>query len=367
VTRPRLPAALRRYWPEAALLVFVLVCLATMPLVPSWEAVPFHLVYVSVTIVYGIRLWPLRGVIVAASSVTLVLGLATVAAVAAGREGAAELIEVPLMSLMFMATFWHVRTRQRAAAAIAELADDRAAMIERERALFANASHELLTPLTIARGHLEVLGRGNVPIAATVSETRDVVIEELHRMEHLVLDLLAIGRLEAAPVETAKVDVGTVLDAVGRRWSRVADRRWTVSVSAGSGWIDEVALVHALDCILSNAVKYSARGDAIAFEASVDERCLVIAVDDEGCGIPEADLPRVFERFYRASGRTRRLRGSGLGLAIASQVVQAHGGAIDASRGRSGRGTRITLRLPVMRVAPSAAGALLRLPMPSPG
>ncbi len=121
------------------------------------ETVPFHFVYVSFTILYGFRAWRAGRVLLGITFVAISTGLMTLLAIHAGREDWAELTEVPLMTLMFLAMVFHVRRRQQATATAERLAVDLRESLDRQHRFVSDASHELLTPITIGRGHLEVL------------------------------------------------------------------------------------------------------------------------------------------------------------------------------------------------------------------
>jgi len=334
---------------------FCALCLAGMmflaaPLAP----IPFHFVYTAVTIVYGLRLWRLRGAITAALAVCVTTGGLTLYNVLLSNEPAPELIEVPLMTMMVLATIWHVRSRQKAAAVVAAVADERQRMIERERTFFANVTHDLMTPITVARGHAEILGRTGTPTPDELAETKQVIIDELKQIESMVGDLLLVGRLdEDHGLQKHPVDIEDLLEVVADRWSAVGERVWSIDVDApGTIPADGNTLAQALDNVIENAVSYTAPGDAITVRARAAGTTLTIEVLDTGVGIPEHALSHVFDRFYRADrGRSRATGGSGLGLAIVRDVVVAHGGtvAIASPVHPGGSGTRLQINLPGYR------------------
>ena len=272
------------------------------------------------------------------------------------NEPAPELIEVPLMTMMVLATIWHVRSRQKAAAVVAAVADERQRMIERERTFFANVTHDLMTPITVARGHVDILGRTGPPTPEELAETKQVIVEELRRIESMVGDLLLVGRLDQdAGLQKAKLDVEDFLHVVADRWKAVAERTFTIDVDApGAILADGNTLAQALDNVIENAVSYTEPGDAITLRARGASGSLAIEVVDTGPGIPADALPHVFDRFYRADrGRSRATGGSGLGLAIVRDVVEAHGGAVTvvSPAVEGGTGTRLLIDLPGYRRA----------------
>jgi signal transduction histidine kinase len=326
---------------ELVLIVFVAANLVLMLEWWSWETIPFHFIFVSVTVVYGIRLWRTRPTLVVIALVCLATGLATLLAVARGSESSAELLEVPLMTLIFVVMVWHVRGRQHAAQRLE-------AALERERRFFANASHELLTPLTIARGSVELLGRAEAASAQQVAAMRDVVLQEIDAMERLVGNLLTIGRLSIVGVPDRQgVDVEELVEGIGRRWAALDRRRWAVDVAArGAILVDRAPLERAVDNLIENAYVHTYAGDRIALCCWSEEGMLRIAVSDDGSGMqPEVAL-RVFERFYRTDpSRSRRTGGAGLGLAIVQDAVSAHDGKVCLWTS-PGEGTCMVLDLP---------------------
>ena len=138
----------RRHLPELALAAFCLLNLAWVALWSGVEAFPVHFIFISVSVVFGLRMWTVRSSVVTLVAVSTPTFLLMVRSIQMGTESRTELVEVPLMALLFLVMVWHVHKRQLA--------------VEHERALFANASHELMTPLTIAWGELELLGRDGV-------------------------------------------------------------------------------------------------------------------------------------------------------------------------------------------------------------
>jgi signal transduction histidine kinase len=332
---------------------FCAICLTGMIVLDAALApIPFHFVYTAVVIVYGLRLWRIRGAMFAAIATGVSTGGITVYNVIASDEPAPELIEVPLMTMMVIATIWHVRSRQRAAAVVAALADERQRMIERERTFFANVTHDLMTPITIARGHVDILGRSGAPSRDELAETKQVIVEELKRIESMVGDLLLVGRLDdsGAALQRQRIDAEDFLHIVADRWSIIAERSWTIDIDApGTFLADGNTLAQAIDNVIENAVSYTSAGDAITFRARGAGSYLEIEVVDTGVGIPEAALPHVFDRFYRADrARSRSTGGSGLGLAIVRDVVEAHGGRVSIESPSTG-GARLTIGLPEYR------------------
>jgi signal transduction histidine kinase len=341
--------------PEWAWLGFAAANLAAMEIMigrgglAGWQTVPFHFIYVSFTILYGFRAWRAKQTVAGILFVTASTGILTLHAISAGQEEVPELTEVPLMTLMFVAMVYHVIRRQQATAVAEKLAVERQALLDREHAFLSDASHELMTPLTIARGHLELLERHpGDPDAATVPETRDLVLAELGRMERIVDRLLLVERaLSPEFLRLVPVDAAELVAAVFRRWPPAADRRWVLeAVAPGTVSVDADQLTQALDLVIENAVAFTQPGETIAVGSTARAGGLLIRVRDTGRGIDPEVLPHIFERFFRGdAGRSRRTGGAGLGLSVARAVVAAHGGEIRATSA-PGRGATFEIALP---------------------
>jgi two-component system OmpR family sensor kinase len=277
-----------------------------------------------------------------------------IAAIVYGGEWAESLV-IPLVLAIFLGLVWHGRRRQAALAEVQGLAEMRASLLERQERFLHDASHELRTPVTIARGHLELLRREQ-PDAPEL----EVALDELGRMERIVERLLLLAKSEQRGFAFEEIDVEAFLSDLFIRWSEVAPRAWRLDVDLeGRLLADPEALRNALDALLENAVKYTNPGDAVELAAHADGAGgVVIEVSDSGLGVPPEALPRIFDRWARADrARTRERGGAGLGLAIVAAVARAHGGRCSVKP--LPRGTAFRLHLPV-RVAPDLA------PSPTP-
>jgi two-component system OmpR family sensor kinase len=334
---------LRRNPLEAAWAAFAIVNWLAMIAWPSWETIPFHFVWISLTLVYGIRTWSMRTMWTVLSVVILATGVSIFSDAFAGSQLWGELFEVPLMSAMFLAMVWHAQRRQAALAEVQGVAEMRASLLERHERFLHDASHELRTPVTIARGHLELLRREQ-PDAPEL----DVALDELGRMERIVERLLLLAKSEQQGFVFEEIDLEAFLSDLFMRWSEVAPRAWRLDVDlAGPLRADPEALRNAVDALLENAVKYTDPGDAVELAAHADGAGgVVIEVSDSGTGVPPEALPHIFDRWARADGaRTRERGGAGLGLAIVAAVARAHGGRCSVKA--LARGTAFRLHLPV--------------------
>ena len=345
----RVTGWLRRNPLEAAWAVFAVANWIAMIAWPAWETIPFHFVWISLTFVYGVRVWSSRTMWAVLSVVILATGFSISSDAFGGIQLWGELFEVPLMSAMFLAMVWHAQRRQSALAEVQGVAEMRASLLERQERFLHDASHELRTPVTIARGHLELLRREQ-PNAPEL----EVALDELGRMERIVERLLLLAKSEQQGFVFEEIDLEAFLSDLFMRWSEVAQRAWRLDVDlAGRLRAAPEALRNALDALLENAVKYTDPGDSIELSAHADGwGGVVIEVADSGSGVPAEALPRIFDRWGRADGaRTRERGGAGLGLAIVAAVARAHGGRCSVES--LPRGTVFRLHLPV-RVAGDA-------------
>jgi two-component system phosphate regulon sensor histidine kinase PhoR len=236
--------------------------------------------------------------------------------------------------------------------------------LERIRQEFAaNASHELKTPLSVIKAAAETLleGAGDDPVH------RQLFLEQIatqaDRLHALILDLLSIARIEARvdTFEPMVVGLGAEVAACIERHRAKAEAKSQILEAeppAGgdiAAWADAEAVEQILDNLVDNALKYTPTGGHIRVQWGADSRSAFLAVEDTGIGIPAADLPRVFERFYRVDkARSRELGGTGLGLSIVKHLAHAMGGEV-AAESQVGGGSTFTVRLPREREQTSAS------------
>jgi len=218
-----------------------------------------------------------------------------------------------------------------------------------QRRLLNDVGHELKTPITIIRGHLELLDAGNV---AEVEATRALAIDELDRMSTLVSDISLLAASKTPHfVELAEVDIDSFTAAVGAKASALdPTRTWRVESASGLALIDAGHITQAWLQLADNAVKYSTPGAPIVIAAEVSETgtssWLDLSVRDSGPGIPPDAQERIFERFSRLES-SRDTEGTGLGLSIVSAIAEAHGGSVLLS-GAPDEGSTFTIRIPLV-------------------
>lgn len=211
-----------------------------------------------------------------------------------------------------------------------------------QRRFLDDAGHELRTPITVIRGHLELMGDD----PAERAQTLHLVDDELRRMSRLVDDLIVLARSERPDfLLLGAVDLTDLVVESLAKATAIADRGWMLdTVPEGTMIADGERLTQALLQLAANAVVHTGEGEIIAFGGEVDDGALRLWVRDEGRGIPEAEQPRIFERFVRGESARPR-RGSGLGLAIVARIAETHGGEAHVES-TPGHGAVFTLALP---------------------
>ncbi|HEM3212655.1 cell wall metabolism sensor histidine kinase VicK [Streptococcus suis] len=227
---------------------------------------------------------------------------------------------------------------------------------ERERRLFvSNVSHELRTPLTSVKSYLEALDEGALTESVAPSFVK-VSLDETNRMMRMITDLLSLSRIDnqVGQIDVELINFTAFVTFILNRFDQMknadSDKVYTIvrDYQISPIWveIDTDKMTQVLDNILNNAIKYSPDGGTIAFSMKTTDSQLIVSVSDEGLGIPKADLPRIFDRFYRVDkARSRAQGGTGLGLAIAKEIVKQHKGFIWA-KSEYGHGSTFTIVLP---------------------
>jgi two-component system phosphate regulon sensor histidine kinase PhoR len=245
--------------------------------------------------------------------------------------------------------------------------------LERLRQEFvANVSHELKTPLSVIKACVETLILGAVDDPEHRGVFLERIAEQSDRLNALILDLLSLARIESGGelFEPAAVPVAAAVGAcLARHQARAEARRQSLTMAGPDGvaqpdlfpppglnscpaddgvavWADEEAVDQILDNLVDNALKYTPDGGRIRVAWRREGESVCLEVSDTGIGIPEQDLARIFERFYRVDkARSREMGGTGLGLSIVKHLVQAMHGTVGATS-RVGLGTTFTVRLP---------------------
>ena len=315
---------------DLLLTVFVAGMLVAMVAMPGQETIPYHLMFLALALVYGFRVWPMLPTALVIGAITVVTGAIFLAHYLEGRIDAPELSEVPLMPMLMLAMVWHARRRAEAQRQVEEMAEERQRSLQREREFLRDTSHAIRTPVTIARGHVELI-QGSLADPLAYDDS-DVVLRQLDRMDALSTRLLALARLDSAGVlHRGAINLGFFVEQIGANWTGTADREWlvhrrepqqAVQVSADREWLEL-----AVDALVENAVHFTRPGDRIELSCRRDGRVGTITVGDSGAGIAPEDLAHVFDRFWhrRPPGG---MPGSGLGLAMAEAAAHAMGGTL---------------------------------------
>jgi signal transduction histidine kinase len=300
-----------------------------MILYPAREVIPFHLIWIGLSLVYGFAVWrpiELAATVVVTSAVT---GAVLVRHAIAGYIHWQEIAEVPLSVVLIVVIAAHIRRRHIALTQLAAVADLDRRQAELRQEMMRQISHELRTPITVARGYTELV-RERAGDADTAEDTQ-VVLEELDKLAEISRRLITMIQLDARYAREP-VDLEAALERIVRRWIPAADRQWSVRSPKVQVLANRDRLEAALDCLLDNAVKFTRPGDRIGVTGTVDRQSWTVEVADSGPGMQSTGS-------HPASG-------SGLGLPTVRAVVESWDGTVTL-RDRDGGGTIATLRFPL--------------------
>jgi signal transduction histidine kinase len=353
----------RVYRLDIAWAAFVALNLIAMRLSPAWGTVPFLVIWVSLTLVYGFRLWHTGSTVLTVGVVTLATGGIIGWQVVRGEQDADYLAEVPLLAVMFMVMAWHARRRQSAMEEMKRVSEHNLLLLGQQRQFLQDVSHELGTPITIALGHAELITHAATDQA--IAKDARVTVDELLRMRRLSNRLVLLAStdspdfLRPAPVDTPELMMETL-----HRWSQTS-RRWSLgSLTETPVQADRDRLTLALDALIENAVDHTEPNGRIELSARRSGEQVVLAVRDWGSGIPAADIGHIFDRFTRVgTGRSRDTGGFGLGLAVVKAIAEAHGGSVGV-RSTVGQGSVFELSLPAATAYPGLTAPLNRQALP---
>lgn len=219
--------------------------------------------------------------------------------------------------------------------------------------LISNVSHELRTPLTCIKGYTESLMDGAMENPQLREKFLNIIHEESERLERLINFLLDISMIESRQIQMKCSETNLeelIIKACNVARPKAEANGITITFNSSTAdseaYADEDRIVQLLIILLDNAIKYSGEGKTIEAELSRNGMFFEISVSDHGCGIPESERKRVFERFYRCEGlRNIKKAGSGLGLAIAKSIAESHGGTIDIDKDYKS-GCRFRIKIP---------------------
>ncbi len=228
--------------------------------------------------------------------------------------------------------------------------------LERIRQDFvANVSHELRTPLASIKGYAETLIDGALEDGKNAREFVRIIHQDSERLSHLINDLLDLSKIESGKMKMSFLPVD--LSGIVRRTAAVLEKQavsrkiemsWDIPSGLPKVLADDTRLSQVFMNLLDNAIKYTPDGGSVKVSFHFREGAVRVDVSDTGMGIPEKDLPRIFERFYRVDkARSRELGGTGLGLSIVKHIVQAHGGQVFVAS-QLGQGSTFSFTLPAV-------------------
>jgi signal transduction histidine kinase len=350
----RIDPAWRRYRVESCWWVFVALNVAAIVIFREWATVPFHFIWISMSLLYGWRVWSLPATVVSLAIVIVATGSALGADVIAGAQAPDELTEIPLMSVVFGTMVLFVRRAVAARVEISRVYQHNLKLLDFARHLIRHASHIVRTPLTLALGHAEILQRTTPDESA--ARDAQVVIDELMRLKHTTDRMLELATSHQSdflrPADTPLLEI---LDDTADRWSAGGAPVRLGHIDDIMIRVDAERLEEALDELIGNAVAAAPPAEPIEVSARRDGGCAVIAVADRGPGIRQDESKPIFDRFTRADGNSKRGRGGRLGLAIVRAIAEAHGGSVWVGD-RPGGGATVELRLPLPAGGPEAAG-----------
>ena len=267
----------------------------------------------------------------------------------------AEIVTGTLRQHCFAATVAAVRAGETSGAVVVLHDITELRGLERVRRDFvANVSHEIRTPLTAIQGFAETLLAGAMDDAQNRERFLGIIVEHSRRLARLTEDLLLLSKMDAdrLELEIRPVNVAQLIEScIETARHRAAEKEIEISVKPLNGLPDVAGdqrrLAEVLQNLLDNARQYTLSRGQIVVSAQARDAEVVVTVADTGIGIPKADQPRIFERFYRVdAARSRELGGTGLGLSIAKHIMEVHGGRIWVES-EVGRGSQFHFSLPI--------------------
>lgn len=266
-----------------------------------------------------------------------------------------QMVEVEIQGRIWVIVMTPLYDRSNVRGAVAVLRDmtEERQLDKLRKDFIANVSHELRTPISMLQGYSEAIIDDVAVSEEEQKEIGRIIYEESLRMGRLVNELLDLARMEAGHIHLNKehVAVGDFFDRIVRKFQGVAkDHEVTVELSYadhGENLVfDPDRIEQVLTNLIDNAIRHTSGGGRVTVAVEMVEAGMKVGVADTGSGIPQEDLPFIFERFYKADkARTRGRSGTGLGLAIAKNIVEAHKGTITANS-KSGEGTTFTFLIP---------------------
>jgi signal transduction histidine kinase len=335
----------RTYRLDIAWAGFIVLNLLAMRLIPAWQTVPFLIIWISLTTIYGFRLWHLGSTLLTVAVVTLSTGGLIGWQVLRGKQDGDYLAEVPLLAAMFIVVVWHARRRQTALEEMKRVSEHNLQLLSQQRQFLQDVSHELGTPITIALGHAELITHAATDQA--IAKDARVAVDELLRMRRLANRLVLLASTDSPDfLHLAPVDAAALVMDILHRWSQTP-RKWALGrLTEASVLADRDRLTLALDALIENAVDHTDPDGRIELATRHEDDKIIFTVTDSGSGIPAADIGQIFDRFTRVgTGRSRETGGFGLGLAVVKAIAEAHHGSVEV-RSTVDQGSVFELSLP---------------------
>ncbi|MGE5701475.1 MAG: ATP-binding protein [Clostridia bacterium] len=269
-----------------------------------------------------------------------------------GHEVSADIPVQGHIWSVVMAPLYHDHDQIRGAVAVLRDVTKERKMDKLRKDFVANVSHELRTPLSMLQGYSEAIVDDIASTPEEHKELAQIIYDESVRMTKLVNELLDLARMEAGHVELHQetIRLKPYIERIYRKFTNVGRERGVqiqleIDTSMEMFDLDPDRIEQVLTNLIDNALRHTPQAGVVRISIRGDDD-LVLEVSDTGSGIPEEDLPFIFERFYKADkARTRGRAGTGLGLAIAKNIVEAHNGTINVQSKR-GEGTTFTIHLP---------------------
>ena len=254
--------------------------------------------------------------------------------------------------VMIVSPLYSHQNIRGAVAVVRDMTEER--KLDKMRSDFiANVSHELRTPIAMVQGYSEAIVDDIAQTSEEKKEMATVIYDESLRMSRLVNELLDLAKMESGHFNLTieEVEIEPFLNRIHRKFQGLAKEQnialvFNIESQEPIYSFDSDRIEQVLTNLIDNAIRHTGEGGTVTVHAQSDDRGIFIEVEDNGVGIPEEDLPFVFERFYKADkARTRGRSGTGLGLAIAKNIVEAHHGVLTV-QSKQGQGTTFSFLIP---------------------
>jgi signal transduction histidine kinase len=360
MTTREITSLAKRRWPEIAWAAFAAANVGMMLWLRSWQTVPFHFVWLSLSILYGFRMWETESTVFVLLAVMATTGYALVRPIILGHEGISgldESTEVPLMASIFVAMVWHARRRQAAQRETERALQGERDAVERLKAAdevkntFLQAvSHDMRTPLTAILGGALTLQRRR-ELAISEEDAEDMaerLAANARKLNRLVTDLLDLDRLNRGIVDPAlaPTDLGSLVSSVIDGLDPAVQARVRVTAQHVVIPVDAAKVERIVENLVMNAVRHTHDGSTIWVRARREPGGALIAVEDDGAGVPPDLREAIFEPFRQGGDGSDPSPGLGIGLSLVARFAELHGGRAWVEE-REGGGASFRVFLPL--------------------